>query len=281
MRSMLSLGVALGSLLLAGAALAFPLVNDAKKKDAAKPVLTDAAVKRLAETEKALAKPDDAMKKLHEQAFKTFALREGFGMERMYRPLNAPPPEKWASEDIDKEPKAELAKELEPLHGISALNFSVFTRAPKEGLSVLKGNEKHLVQAASVRSVWRMSQVDLVGLVKNPQPRVYISPANPDMRPLIAGGNGKLAADAGLPDFGLLLLAPDMEKLKELKQRDPDEFELAALDALSQGEDYFVRQKNREIRMVGSLRAVGQCASCHDVERGTLLGAFSYRLVKR
>ena len=101
---------------------------------------------------------------------------------------------------------------------------------------------------------------------------VYISLPNPDMQPRLAGAKEVLL-------FGEL--APDMAKLKELKQRDPDDFELAALDALSQGEDYFVRQKNREIRMVGSLRAVGQCASCHDVERGTLLGAFSYRLVKR
>lgn len=273
MRSMLSPGVALGSLLLAGAALAFPIVNDAKKKDAAKPVLTDAAVKRLAESEQALAKPDDAMRKLHEQAFKTFALREGFGMERMIRPLNAPLAEKWTSEDLDKEPKAELAKELEPLHGISALNFSTYAKAAKdETRAALKGDAKHLAPAPSMRAVWRMSQVDLVGLVKNPQPRVYISPANPDMKPRVAGEKEVFL-------FGEL--APDMAKLKELKQRDPDEFELAALDALSQGEDYFVRQKNREIRMVGSLRAVGQCAGCHDVERGTLLGAFSYRLVRR
>jgi hypothetical protein len=30
--------------------------------------------------------------------------------------------------------------------------------------------------------------------------------------------------------------------------------------------------------MLGSLRAAKQCLDCHNVQRGELLGAFSYRL---
>jgi hypothetical protein len=268
MRSMfpLRLSFALGGLLLAGAALAFPDLNDAaKKKDAAKPILTDAAVKRLTETEKALAKPDEALAKLHQEAFKTFALREGFGMERMIRALVTPVAEKWASEDIDKEPKVGLTKELEPLHGISALTF--LRGATKAGAK--KEEAQHMNPVHTLHSIWRLSQIDLVGLVKNPQPTVYISPKNNDM--LLPAERKGFQVD----------FPKDMQNLKNLKTRAPDEFELAALDSLSQGEDLFVRQKNREIRMVGSLRAVGQCASCHDAERGTMLGAFSYRLVRR
>lgn len=271
MRPMLSLrfGVALGGLLLAGAALAFPDLNDAaKKKDAPKPVLSEEAVKRLAETEQALAKPDEALAKLHQEAFKTFAMREGFGMERMIRPITAPPAETWASEDLDKEPKTGLAKDLEPLHGISALTFF---RAAK-GQAPKKDEAKHANPVPTIHSIWRLSQIDLVGLVKNPQPTVYISPKN---REMLIPKEMKELVQLGE------LLPKDMEKLKELKTRAPDAFELAGLDALSQGEDFFVRQKNREIRMVGSLRAVGKCASCHDAERGALIGAFSYRLVKR
>lgn len=287
MRSMLSLGVAFGSLLLAGAALALPDLNDAaKKKSAARPVLSEAAVKRLAETEKALADPDKALARLHQEAFKAFALREGFGMERMIRTLTPPVAEKWASEDIEKEPKTELAKELEPLHGIGAITFS---RSAK-GKAAKKDEAKHTSPVHAVHSMWRLSQIDLVGLMKNPQPTVYISPKNNDMllpkeREELQKRLPKEKLTGGFPGGSDVVVInptlPGMEMLKGLKQRAPDEFELAALDALRQGEDFFVRQKNREIRMVGSLRAVGQCASCHDAERGTLLGAFSYRLVKR
>lgn len=34
------------------------------------------------------------------------------------------------------------------------------------------------------------------------------------------------------------------------------------------------------IEMVGSLRAEEQCLQCHDAERGELLGAFSYELIR-
>jgi len=34
------------------------------------------------------------------------------------------------------------------------------------------------------------------------------------------------------------------------------------------------------MRMFGSLRAAQQCVRRHDVDRGELLGAFSYKLVR-
>jgi hypothetical protein len=34
------------------------------------------------------------------------------------------------------------------------------------------------------------------------------------------------------------------------------------------------------ILMVGAIRAAKQCTSCHAVERGDLLGAFSYELLR-
>ncbi len=34
------------------------------------------------------------------------------------------------------------------------------------------------------------------------------------------------------------------------------------------------------VQMLGALRAARQCTKCHQVERGELLGAFSYNLVR-
>jgi hypothetical protein len=43
-------------------------------------------------------------------------------------------------------------------------------------------------------------------------------------------------------------------------------------------EDLVVHSEGAEYQMLGSLRAAKQCLDCHNVQRGELLGAFSYRL---
>jgi hypothetical protein len=43
-------------------------------------------------------------------------------------------------------------------------------------------------------------------------------------------------------------------------------------------DDVVVKKDGDNYGMLGSLRAAKQCLECHSVERGELLGAFSYLL---
>ena len=47
------------------------------------------------------------------------------------------------------------------------------------------------------------------------------------------------------------------------------------------GEDIVVEAKTNRIVMVGSLRAEQRCTECHKVQRGEVLGAFTYELLRR
>jgi hypothetical protein len=57
-----------------------------------------------------------------------------------------------------------------------------------------------------------------------------------------------------------------------------NEFEASALEKLRSDEDLVVQSEGENYQMLGSLRAAKQCLDCHNVQRGELLGAFSYRL---
>jgi hypothetical protein len=96
---------------------------------------------------------------------------------------------------------------------------------------------------------WRVARVELVSLLKHETPGVYVSDN-----------------------------LPRMDELRQAPTRLLDEFEKKALDRLLGGEDLMVQRTPRHLRMLGSIRAVKQCLRCHGVERGELLGAFSYQL---
>ena len=69
-----------------------------------------------------------------------------------------------------------------------------------------------------------------------------------------------------------------MAKVGKYATRPLDEFESAALPVLERGEDLVKEVKENELRVLGSIRAMKQCLTCHDVQRGDLLGAFTYVL---
>ena len=71
---------------------------------------------------------------------------------------------------------------------------------------------------------------------------------------------------------------PNLKELATAETRPLDQFETEALEDLQAGEDLIVRGDNGQVRMLGSLRAAVQCLECHQVPRGTLLGAFTYHL---
>jgi hypothetical protein len=96
---------------------------------------------------------------------------------------------------------------------------------------------------------WTVQSLELVSLLKYAESAVYLSE-----------------------------YLPRMDELREAPTRKLNSFELHALASLRRGEDLVVESDPNEIRMLGSIRAVNVCTSCHEANRSDLLGAFSYRL---
>lgn len=112
--------------------------------------------------------------------------------------------------------------------------------APQRAGSVSDGPER-----------WHLNRVELVGLLASDEFRVYVSEH-----------------------------LPAMDELKDVPTRRLDDFELAALPRLLQGETTHASATPNRIRMLGALRAGTQCLECHSVREGDLLGALSYELVR-
>lgn len=96
---------------------------------------------------------------------------------------------------------------------------------------------------------WALSRLELVSLLKQKSPAVYVSDH-----------------------------LPRMDDLKKAETRPLSPFEARALEAMRTGDDLAVEATSNRILLMGSLRATKQCLACHRVRRGDLLGAFSYEL---
>ena len=97
--------------------------------------------------------------------------------------------------------------------------------------------------------IWKTTRLELVSLLKQPTPRVYLSEH-----------------------------LPKMDELSSVKTRSLDAFETSALKRLQDGEELETSATQNRIVMLGAVRAGKTCLQCHGVARGTLLGAFSYEL---
>ena len=93
-----------------------------------------------------------------------------------------------------------------------------------------------------------LERVELVGLLTDDKPSVYVFDEMPTMR---------LARQA--------------------KRRPLDEFERLGLEALRRGEE-LVWTQEAPTRMLGAIRAWQSCVECHTNKVGDLLGAFTYYL---
>lgn len=97
---------------------------------------------------------------------------------------------------------------------------------------------------------WEFSHVQLIGLVKHPQPVAF-------------------EADK----------APDAKDVSEIPTRFLDAFELRGLAKLRAGENLYVEQHpGDKARVLGPIYAGASCVSCHQ-KTGELLGAFSYTFI--
>jgi hypothetical protein len=95
----------------------------------------------------------------------------------------------------------------------------------------------------------QVHRLSLVSLLKHAEPRVYVSDQ-----------------------------LPRMDDLRNAPTRPLDRFERAGLDLLLRGEELAGAQGPDRVRLLGPIVAGKTCIGCHGVEKGTLLGAFSYDL---
>ena len=109
------------------------------------------------------------------------------------------------------------------------------------------GHKAEDEMSAEHEAGWKLERVELVSLLRSVEPGVYVS-----------------------KDL------PRMDRLSEVKRRPLDGFETVALRELRNGEPLVIRSQGGQVKMMGAVRAVKQCSLCHEVPRGTLLGAFSY-----
>jgi hypothetical protein len=109
-----------------------------------------------------------------------------------------------------------------------------------------------LVPYTEINYRWELRRLDLISMLKHEEPVAYISDH-----------------------------LPQMKQLRAAPVRSLDEIEKKMLRAIQGGEDLQVAWAGDRIRMVGSIRAARQCVKCHDVNRGDLLGAFSYKFQRR
>ncbi len=163
--------------------------------------------------------------------------------------LSSPP----ASPDVLRQDVSVAESPFNTAHDENALDFlnplSFGYVRDRDHVAGFRSHQFHNRPKAPQR--WRVTELELVSLLKYDDPVVYLSEN-----------------------------LPKMDELRDAPTRPLDPFEAEALAALLRGEDLMVRESPERMRMLGSLRAAKQCLRCHSVERGDLLGAFSYRLVR-
>jgi hypothetical protein len=205
---------------------------------------------------------------LHESTVDSFLNSPGFGVRR--RPIapesvflrgvrdsaavpqpvarSAPPA---PSELLAPWPTVTTDKDLRTFHFQSVADFSYpsgsgYARDRRHAVG-FRPHEFSQVPKAGER--WAVETVDLVSLLCHAEPVAYVS-----------------------TDL------PRMEELKGASTRPLDVFESPGLTKLRGGDLLVVGEGNGHVRLLGAIRAVRQCVTCHGCERGDLLGAFSYTL---
>jgi len=210
-----------------------------------------------------------SLREIHEDAVRTFVDQPGFGVARMIRvseeslkheepPIpqpGTPSASPWLPEELARKQPAEsnTLDNLLSLHRGSVLDFVNFAGFGyiKDRQHVAGFQEHRVSQPPTPERPWTLQTLDLVGLWLHEKPIAYIS-----------------------KDL------PRMKELRAAPTRELDDFETAGLLALQRGDDLFVRERGPERRLLGAIRAARQCLSCHEAERGDLLGAFSYRMTQ-
>lgn len=200
---------------------------------------------------------------LHKSHVRTFTVLPGVGQIRMrshiYKAatLAEPIPQPGVLRDEidptgDALPDAKVRDHFD-FHTDNIANFVNF-----KGLGYFKSRREvtgfvpHAFQyPPKPKPQYTLERLELVGLVRNAEPAVYVS------------------------EF-----LPRMTELDAVTTRPADGFEAAGLTRLAAGEDLVANAVGSKVRLLGAIRNMTACVECHGGQRGDLLGAFSYRLAE-
>ena len=242
-----------------------------------------------------------ALADLHQLKVDEFIRSPGFGVERLvWMPSRTPdvPPKDWSEADRGEEVKlpaegtfftADKGKKGPTLPAVSALSYfhasttHEFVTADSWGLvkkdKTAAGFKPHALAGHPDQNVrtrldrenpikdkggrvtgyplverWAVRKVELIGLLMHDSPVVYLN------------REGKL---------------PTMDAVKDAGTRELTEFEATSLKDLAAGKEVVaVDATTNHVRMVGAIRLTDTCRKCHEGNRGDLLGAFTYDLVR-
>jgi hypothetical protein len=178
-------------------------------------------------------------------------------------PADPPPPNRLRRLHLDSTVDFVNAKGwgyVRDRNHVAGFQVHHFRRTPSLGDPATSANDDQSVgfsgrraqepePASRADEEWAVRKVELVSLLKYDEPRVYVT------------------ADL-----------PRMDRLSDVQVRSLTAFEQRALRELDAGEDIVNQPALNRVEMLGAIRAAQQCLKCHQVERGDLLGAFSYVL---
>jgi hypothetical protein len=207
------------------------------------------------------------LRMLHEHAVDLFINSPGFGVARMFYPTEAglsaglqrgpvplQPGPRFTSPWSPGESGRESAGDEAPIGRMLEESIVDFVNPGGFGYVKDRGHVAGFVphrfgQLPAPANRWKVEALELVSLLLNDEPEVYVSDH-----------------------------LPRMDRLHGVPTRPLDRFERFGLHALRQGEDIVTAEGEEGVRMLGAIRCVKQCLTCHGGERGALLGAFSYSL---
>jgi hypothetical protein len=179
---------------------------------------------------------DQQLRWMHEHTVGVFIEGPGFGMGRMRTNLTeivTTPKTQPDDQDVAWGPYVREAGKNKVHNGVRDTMNNGWMGA----LHTPDGNE-----------MWKVREVYLLGLVKHPEPVVYLTDT-----------------------------VPNMNEAKEVPTREPDAFEKDGLETIKGGENLVIEKIDTRMRVLGPIYAGKGCVKCHD-QRGQLLGAFTYRL---
>ena len=140
---------------------------------------------------------------------------------------------------------------VKSVESVAGFEPHAFIAAPRGPLDLARVTTKETQEPWKVEEArrWKIARLELVSLLKHDTARVYLSEN-----------------------------LPRMQDLSSTRTRPLTKFESDALQQLREGEELEIAAAANRIEMLGSVRATEHCVQCHQVPRGTLLGAFSYDL---
>lgn len=204
-----------------------------------------------------------ALQQLHEQTYQDFVFTPGFGVSRMprFRPrmIQLDPLSKFALPiAIGVSSLSAAPLELSRAHRTAVDDFLTPDRIGyvRSKVEVAGFNSHELTNLGSkwanssqASSKWQVVRLELVSLLRHPEPRVYVAAT-----------------------------MPAMDQLATVPHRALNDFESRALPSLVSQQDVVVDRHPNQIQMLGAVRAGKSCLECHEGQRGKLLGAFSYEI---